>query len=397
MSLDPREQLLQEALALKGNHWIFELATGSGKSKIALEKVKQISKNRPCNMLIVVPRNVHKQTWKEEIYKWWKECNLKVSYTTYVSFPKQYGNWDFVIFDECHHLSERCRKALDDFSIGHALLLSATISKGLKVGLYDRFSGLKVLKADLRDVIEDGILPDPKVYLMPLRLKNDSATEIIIQNPKVGGTPIQVPWSKRWEYRNVKNVPVHIYCTEQQYIHDLNSKIDWWKRRYMQTRNEGVKTKWLKLCNERLVWLSKKKNSIIIQILNKLSEYRTLTFCSDIEQTEILGKNCINSKNEDSEKILNAFNNGVVSHITSCNMLNEGVNLSNCQIGVYANINSSETIVKQRAGRLLRHPKPVIVIPYYRGTREEELVQKMLENYNPELVKTINFIEEITI
>lgn len=71
------------------------------------------------------------------------------------------------------------------------------------------------------------------------------------------------------------------------------------------------------------------------------------------------------------------------------------MNLYNCRIGIYANLNSSETIIKQRTGRLLRHPYPIIIIPYYKGTREEELVNKMLEDYNPELVKTVNLVEEI--
>lgn len=71
------------------------------------------------------------------------------------------------------------------------------------------------------------------------------------------------------------------------------------------------------------------------------------------------------------------------------------MNLTNCQVGIYANLNSSESIIKQRMGRLLRHPHPVIIVPYYKRTREEELVNKMLEDYNPNLVKTISFIEEI--
>ena len=78
-------------------------------------------------------------------------------------------------------------------------------------------------------------------------------------------------------------------------------------------------------------------------------------------------------------------------------MLNEGMNLFNCQIGIYANLNSSESIIKQRMGRLLRHPNPVIIVPYFKGTREEELVQTMLEDYNPELVTTISSIKEIKI
>lgn len=73
------------------------------------------------------------------------------------------------------------------------------------------------------------------------------------------------------------------------------------------------------------------------------------------------------------------------------------MNLTNCQVGIYANLNSSEAIIKQRMGRLLRHPNPVIIVPYYKGTREEELVKTMLEDYNPELVTTISYINEIKI
>lgn len=47
--------------------------------------------------------------------------------------------------------------------------------------------------------------------------------------------------------------------------------------------------------------------------------------------------------------------------------------------------------------RLLRHKEPVIIIPYYKYTREEELVEKMLENYNSELITTVNNIEDIII
>lgn len=62
------------------------------------------------------------------------------------------------------------------------------------------------------------------------------------------------------------------------------------------------------------------------------------------------------------------------------------MNLVDCRVGLYANLNSSDIIIKQRLGRILRHKDPVIIVPYFQGTREEELVEKMLEDYNPELV-----------
>lgn len=73
------------------------------------------------------------------------------------------------------------------------------------------------------------------------------------------------------------------------------------------------------------------------------------------------------------------------------------MNLVDCQVGIYANLNSSDTIVKQRMGRLLRHKNPVLIVPYFVGTRDEELVNKMLENYNPKLVTVINDYKKIKI
>lgn len=47
--------------------------------------------------------------------------------------------------------------------------------------------------------------------------------------------------------------------------------------------------------------------------------------------------------------------------------------------------------------RILRHKSPIIIIPYFKDTREEELVQKMVEEYSEESIVTINNINEIKI
>ena len=392
-----REDIQREILSLKGPNWLLELATGTGKSKIAIEKIKSLRSRIGQHLLIVVPRNVHKQNWADELKKWWPKCDLKISYTTYVSFPKYKGTWDFVIFDECHHLSERCREALCDFEIRHSLLLSATVSKTLKDELKEVFDDLVSYKKDLRDVIEDEILPDPRVYLWPLELRTDLPIESIWKNPKAKGRLIECGWADRWNFIKQKTCPVRIYCTEMQYYCDLCSQIEFWKKRAYNTRSQIAKNKWLRLCADRLKWLSDKKVKHLHQLLPLLIKHRTLTFCNSIEQTELLGEYCINSKNADSVQYLENFNRGKIDHITACNMLNEGMNLVNCQVGIYANLNSSEAIIKQRMGRLLRHPNPVIIVPYFKNTREEELVQIMLEDYNPELVTTISSIREIKI
>lgn len=387
-----RDRVLKDILNISNNNILLTLPTGYGKSRMAIEKVKYINKSHSGSLLIVVPRNVLKVNWIDEINKWWPKCPLDITFTTYVSFPKHKGKWKYIIFDEAHHLSERCREALCDYNINYSILLSATVKKELKEELKEVFGDLYYYNASLREAIDNGVLPDPTVYLLPLTLDRKNFTEIIIKNPKAKGKILHCSWMERWSYIRQKNNPVHIRCTQAQYIDDLNNQIEWFKKK---RGNIICKNRWLKLCSDRLKYLSNCKIPVVLEILKYCKSQRTLTFCNNIEQTEKLGQYCINSSNKESMKNLKQFNAGFVNHITTCNMLNEGCNLTNCRIGVYANLNSSETIIKQRTGRLLRHPNPIIIIPYYKGTREEELVDKMLEDYNKDLVKTINFIEEI--
>ena len=104
-----REEVSKEILNIKNNNLLITLPTGHGKSKVAIDRVKTLS-NNVGKLLIVIPRNVLKVNWEDELNKWWKNCKLEIQFTTYVSFPKYAGEWDFVIFDECHHLSERCSR-----------------------------------------------------------------------------------------------------------------------------------------------------------------------------------------------------------------------------------------------------------------------------------------------
>ena len=389
-----REEILQEILNLQSKNYLFELPTGFGKSRLAIEKAKSLN---PKNILIVVNRIIHKDMWKEEFNKWWEKCTVPITITTYSSLHKYFGKYDVAIIDEAHHLSARCRELLGYYNIEHAILLSATINDTLKVEIKNLFCPICYYKKTLRDAIDNDILPDPKIFLLPLYLKNDYPTEVVIKNPKAKGQMIESYQSNIWSYIRQKKNPVKIHCTEAQYYQDISVLIEFWKTRFMKSNSQIAKNKWLHLCNERLTWLSEKKVPYIINILKRLNNKRTLTFCSTINQTEILSKYCINSKNKESLKYLKMFNSGQINHIAACNILNESINLYDCQVGIYNNLNSSETIINQRLGRLLRHKNPIIIIPFFKGTREEELVKKMMENYNIKLITVVHDIKDIRI
>jgi superfamily II DNA or RNA helicase len=130
-------------------------------------------------------------------------------------------------------------------------------------------------------------------------------------------------------------------------------------------------------------------------LLKRITRHRVIVFCSSIAQSKELGMNSINSKDGIAQDILDKFNKMEINKVTCCQILNEGVNVTDCRIGVFANLNASETITIQRSGRILRHTKPLIIIPYYINTRDEQLMNKMIQNYDPNMIVKINDLNEL--
>ena len=361
-------------------YMILELITGFGKSKLAIDLINHICdrvfKNDECptTILILVAKTVHKQTWKDEIEKW---GGIKSDYITIECYEslKNYENscFDVVVADEMQHLSEARIDVLETIHISESFIgLSATIKRDMRdYFIYNHKA--EVIKCDLKEAVEDKVLSEPTVYLLPLTLDTTNYT-----------------------YK-AKKFGRDIITTQKGYYDSVSSLIKWYKNKYSDSRNERIKNLWLSTAGKRLKWCAEQKEALVLSLLDKFRNYKTLTFCSGIEQSERLGKYNITSKNKASVKNLEMFNSNKIKHITACNILNEGVNLTNCRIGIFCNLNSSEIVVKQRVGRILRHKSPIIIIPYFKDTREEELVEKMIEECNPELIHVVENVNDIKI
>jgi superfamily II DNA or RNA helicase len=391
-----RKELREQVLKEKCPNILLELATGFGKSKLALEILhNRVSNIENPKILIVIPKLVLINNWKKEFVKWRRFFKYlkNVTFTTYISLPKKVGKWDVIIYDECHHLSERCLSYFKYIQAQNIIFLSATVSRDklYQLQLNTNYH-LKVFKVTAKEAIKEEILPDPKVYLLRLVLDRKNISRQIIKNPEAK-TQKTIPYASRFSYARVKNLRIVIPCTQGQFYDELDSLVRWFKSKI--NASPAMKMMYLRKAGERLKWLSNEKTDIIKSLLHSLGNYRTLTFCNSIEQSELLGKYCIHSKNKEGIEYLNKFNNGKINHITCVSQLDEGINLHNCQIGIYGILNSSTRLVQQRLGRLLRHPNPIIIIPYFTNTRDEELVKKMLEDYNPEKVTTIRNINEL--
>lgn len=408
-----REEIYNQCVQqiAKTNCLLMELPTGYGKSKLSIDLVNNLMKNQLhlpwpwqddkdiINVLILVAKRVHKQTWKEEIEKWGgishPKAKINICMECYESLKNHCNEyWDVILSDEFHHIASDIRlNYLKTMKFSYFLGLSATIPKKLKQLFKYRYHS-EVVSCDIIEAIEDDVLPEPEILLFPLILDNRNVTEVWEMHPKAPGPVIHAEYRdiKKYKYKNIHTL---ISCTQKQKMIEFDHDIAQLKSKAMSTRSEGLKMVWQHMAGERLKYLSDIKLPIIKDILKKLSHHRTITFCKTIQQAEQISKNFIHSKNPKSEKAYQDFNDKKVNHISAVNILNENANLVDCQYGIFGNLSSSEIIQVQRCGRLLRHKEPVIIVPYFDGTREAEIVQQMFENYNREFIRVIHSIQEI--
>lgn len=381
---------------------LMELATGTGKTRLSIMLTNYLLANRinrieGINILILVAKRVHKQTWKDEIEKWGgfkSNTSITVRMECYESMHKCEDFYDIVIADEVHHIGSDMRLELlktlrHEFFIG----LSATIPRKLSQLFRYRYHA-EIISCDIIEAIESDILPEPTIVLFPLMLDNRKNTETWEINAKASGPIMYGEYKDRWKLKKSKSHAI-ISLTQRQKLMEYDGLIKWEKKRYMQTRNPVMERSWLFHAGKRLEFLADCKKDIVLDILRILDKERTITFCKTIEQSEVLGKNCIHSQNSKATDIYDSFNKKKINHITAVNILNENANLVDCKYAIFANISSSSLVTQQRWGRSMRHENPVIIIPYYKNSREEEIVEDIVLNFNKEFIKVINSIQEI--
>lgn len=381
----------------KSNCLLLEAATGTGKTFQSIKLVNWITssvyKSRKPKMLLLVAKRVHKQTWQDE-FKKWGGINCDVTMECYESLHKHTSEYfEFIVMDECHHIGSEVRiDALKTLKYGYMIGLSATIP--LKIKQFFKYHyHAQVVSCDIIEAIDSEVLPEPTILLFPLQVENTRMSETIELNPKAKGPIVHGEYKDYWKLKKQK-VHAILKCTQKQKLMDLDKSIEWYKKKAM-SGNMAMKQSWLYLCGKRLEFLADCKLQWVKLILHHLDKERTITFCKTIAQTEQLGKNCIHSQNKDATKVYDDFNQKKIDHITAVNILNENANLVDCRYAIFCNISSSEVVIPQRLGRAMRHKSPVIIMPYYQGTREEEVITKMLEGFNKNYIKTIHSIREI--
>jgi superfamily II DNA or RNA helicase len=301
-----------------------------------------------------------------------------------------------IIFDEAHHMfTDKRLEAIRGYNTDKVVLLSATLSVEQILIADNTFGKFKLSDISLQEVIENEILPTPKIKLIPLELNNIIYNEEFIQewgNAKKRVT-ITCFYNDRWKYmKNKKTYPdvtLIIKCTQRQKYNLLNEQFEYYKKLYFQRRQEFIKTKWLQLGSQRKRFLGDIKTNYVKKLLEEVKNKRFICFCSSIEQAKLLGgDNAIHSERRDSLSIIQQFNSFKINNLFAVGMLQEGQNLESIEVGIIIQLDGTERPFIQKLGRVLRAKDPVQYIFYFKNTRDEEYLDKVLEGIS------INMIED---
>ena len=406
MTTDNRTPIQNEAFKklFKYNNLLLKWGTGTGKSRVAVLACDYIyDRELDERILLLVAERAHKDNWKKEFVKFLGEERAKevlgiVTIECYASMHK-YKNttWNFIIFDECHHLqSEKRQEILETMDSHYVLALSATPGRAAYDALSWTFGRFEIDEISTQDAIDSEYLPEPRIVCIPLELERFKRTELI-KMPMSNKADLSVPdiWSNRWKYlRNKKayaKYRVIFSCTEKEKYEYINKQFEYWKKQYFEDQeNERLKNMWLQWGSRRKRFLGELKTRKAYELIQKLREEkkRFICFCSSIDQAHALGgEGAVHSKNANSPAVIRAFNDRRAKEIFAVGMLVEGVTLTDIEAGIIVQLDGNERQFIQKSGRMYRSENPLIYIFYYKGTRDEEYLQKALEGINEEYVE----------
>ena len=342
---------------------MLQWATGSGKTREALDKTSEVIRSPSYSILILVAERQHIQNWRDEMKKW--GFRLRAEILCYASMKKRRNTrHDVLILDECHHVQSDIRQGiLKTIKADNVFALSATPGESLHIlqGIYGMFN---VSKKGLNSLIDNGRLPKPEVFVYDLRLSDD----------KVNG------------------------LSERDKYNIANNKVTSLRRKYAMSNFNGDKFKMLRAGLDRKNLLGMLKVPYVEYLLGKIRDKRYICFCPTIEIAEYLclhdqqGVVITSKKTTKSNRMnLSRFNLGEVDHIYVVGMLTEGTNLANIEAGVLIQLDNGERTMIQKFGRTLRSEHPKMYFFRFLDTVDDKLVRNIAWNIDSKYLTNVEF------
>lgn len=356
-----------------GQRGLLAMATGSGKSKIAIDKSYELLKqNINAVIVLVVPtENLRDNNWRDEFFKWnrsniWK---YRIHRFCYASVNKIKGQTiDLLILDEVHNTTLRNSALLRDNTIHRILALSATPPNSKseqgreKLLLLQKYKIPTVFTYTLDEAVRDGLVAPYIINVVEIDLDDKTA----------------------YVKSGTKKRP--FMTTEKKHYDILTRRV----QKAIVSGSSGFK--WLLLNRMRFIYGLRTKQEVARRILAKYvsPEERYIIFSGSVSQAESLLPGKAFHYKSKKKGILEKFKEGKINQIAVINILNEGENIEGIDGAVIVQVNSNDRDLIQRIGRTIRirpgHTATIWLL-VSKGTVDEEWAKSALAELDKKRIR----------
>lgn len=320
-----------QAAKINGGWGACAMATGTGKSKIAVNWTKEIVLGKiDAKILIVVPtEKLRDENWHEEFIKW--DCENEYNYNVYRSCYASLHNikdedWDLVILDEYHNFTEPKIVFFSKNKVHRCLALSASPPKDqVKINLMNKINLPVVYSITLDQAVEWKMVSPYQIAVIEVELDG------INKNITAG--------SKAKPFMQTEKA-AYTYICKKISEEEEKPMPNWTKIKMLQGKRAHL-----------LYNLQGKANAAKF-ILSKIPKSkRTLIFCGSIQQADELCVNSFHSKSKNSSNFED-FKVGKINTLSCVEALNEGHNIPiPVDFALIVQVNSKEKDLTQRINK----------------------------------------------
>ena len=298
-----REKVQNEAIqaVVDNNGGMVAMATGSGKSKVAVELAKYyFNPNNDYHAALLVPtEKLRDENWLEEFTKWeasnvWKHTER----LCYASASKVKG-YDFplAILDEGHNITELSSEFFLNNEVERTVLLTATPPTDMVKRQILSDLGIElVYELTLDQAVRLGFVAPYKITVVTVPLDNSTKN---------------IPGGNKANPFMTTEAATYAYCNKrvQQCFGD-------------QTPQGKAKMKFAILNRMQFIYKIPSKTAVIKFLLDKVipKEDRTIIFCGNIEQAEEVCPTFYHSKS--SSVAYDAFKNESINRLSCVKAVN---------------------------------------------------------------------------
>ena len=358
---------------IKNNGGMIAMATGSGKSRVAVELAKYYINSVDKSLSLIVPtEKLRDENWKEEYSKW----NADYLWTPtirlcYASASKiQNKDFELAILDEGHNITELSSEFFSNNKVERKVLLTATPpSDPVKKEILKSLGINLVYELTLDQAVRLGFVAPYKITVVSVAL--DNTTKNI-----PGGTKLK-------PFMTTESAAYAYHCKAiQQAMFD-------------KTPSGRKRHQFAILRRMQFIYKIPSKTEVIKFLLEKVipQDDRSLIFCGSIEQAEAVCPNRYHSKSGD--KAYNAFKAEEINRLSCVKAINEGHNFPGVDSGIVGQLNSKEKDLVQRIGRLIRYRpghEAHLYIVVSESTQDEKWLENAVENLDQSKIEYVRFI-----